>query len=353
MANNSELKDINIADIQALPTPSEYEQLIPLSENQRSLISTGRKAIVDIISGHDNRLMIVVGPCSIHDIKAGREYASKLKTLSDQIESRILILMRVYFEKPRTTIGWKGMIYDPHLNGSLDIKEGLSRARQFLSDVSDIGLLCATEFVDPITPQYIADFISWAAIGARTAESQTHRQMASGLSMPVGMKNGTGGSIQLAADAIVAANAKHGFLGVNDKGNASIVITTGNPNAHLILRGGSNGPNYDAESVENAINILNKSNVVSKLVIDCSHANSKKQFDLQPVVFQDVVTQRTAGNQNIVGAMLESHLNSGNQTLHESKPDSLTYGISITDACLGWKDTEKTLLEAYDKLAET
>jgi len=353
MVNNSELKDINIADIQALPTPSEYEQLIPLSENQRSLISTGRKAIVDIISGHDNRLMIVVGPCSIHDIKAGREYASKLKTLSDQISSRILILMRVYFEKPRTTIGWKGMIYDPHLNGSLDIKEGLSRARQFLSDVSDIGLLCATEFVDPITPQYIADFISWAAIGARTAESQTHRQMASGLSMPVGMKNGTGGSIQLAADAIVAANAKHGFLGVNDKGNASIVVTTGNPNAHLILRGGSNGPNYDAESVENAITILNKSNVVSKLVIDCSHANSKKQFDLQPAVFQDVVTQRTAGNQNIVGAMLESHLKSGNQTLHESNPDSLTYGISITDACLGWKDTEKTLLEAYDKLTET
>ena len=351
MANNSDLKDTNIADIQALPTPAEYEQLIPLSENQRSLIVSGRNAIVDIISGQDNRLMIVVGPCSIHDIKAGREYASKLKALSDQIESRILILMRVYFEKPRTTIGWKGMIYDPHLNGSLDIKEGLNRARQFLSDVTDIGLLCATEFVDPITPQYIADFISWAAIGARTAESQTHRQMASGLSMPVGMKNGTGGSIQLASDAIVAANAKHGFLGVNDKGKASIVVTTGNPNAHLILRGGSNGPNYDAVSVENAINILNKSNVVSKLVIDCSHANSKKQFDLQSTVFQDVVTQRTSGNQNIVGAMLESHLKEGNQTLHESKPDALTYGISITDACLGWKDTEETLLEAYDKLA--
>ena len=350
MVENKKLKDINIADIQALPTPIEYEQSIPLSQKQRSLIFKGRQAIVDILSGKDNRLMVVVGPCSIHHVAAGREYATKLKNLSNQIESRILVLMRVYFEKPRTTIGWKGMIYDPYLNGSLDIKEGLSRARQFLSDVSNIGLLCATEFLDPISPQYIADFISWAAIGARTAESQTHRQMASGLSMPVGIKNGTGGSIQLAADAIVATNAKHGFLGVNDQGNASIVITNGNPNAHLILRGGSSGPNYNAESVENAINILQKSNVVTKLIVDCSHANSKKQFDLQPEVFQDVVNQRIAGNQNIVGVMLESHIHSGNQSLNEKKPETLRYGISITDACLGWEQTKNTLMEAYTKL---
>ena len=350
MVKNKKLKDTNIAEIQALPSPTQYERLIPLSQKQRSLILKGRDQIIDILSGKDKRLMVVVGPCSIHDVAAGREYATKLKNLSTQIESRILVLMRVYFEKPRTTIGWKGMIYDPYLNGSLDIKEGLNRGRQFLSDVSDIGLLCATEFLDPISPQYIADFISWAAIGARTAESQTHRQMASGLSMPVGIKNGTGGSIQLAADAIVAANAKHGFLGVNDQGNASIVITNGNPTAHLILRGGSSGPNYNAASVENAINILQKSNVITKLIVDCSHANSKKQFDLQPEVFQDVVNQKITGNQNIVGVMLESHLHPGNQSLNEKMPQTLKYGVSITDACLGWEQTENSLMEAYAKL---
>ena len=351
MNYKKELRDINIAKIQQLPTPADYESEIPLSETQRSFIFEGRKSVIDILSGQDDRLLAIVGPCSIHDVSAGIEYAKKLKNCSEKIASKILILMRVYFEKPRTTVGWKGMIYDPHLNGSLDIQEGLNRARSFLSDVSNIGLLCATEFVDPITPQYIADFVSWAAIGARTAESQTHRQMASGLSMPVGIKNGTGGSIQLAADAIVAANSKHGFLGVDEHGNASIVMTNGNPNSHLVLRGGSSGPNYDESSVTNAIKTLNKSQVSNKLIIDCSHANSNKNFEREPVVFEDVLNQRLSGNSNIAGVMIESHLNSGNQTLNENKPDDLEYGVSITDSCLGWEQTEKLLLDACEKLS--
>ncbi|MBK50196.1 MAG: 3-deoxy-7-phosphoheptulonate synthase [Chloroflexi bacterium] len=348
---NKELRDINIVKIQNLPTPAEYESSIPISETQRSFIFKGRQSIIDILSGQDDRLLAIVGPCSIHDVTAGIEYAKKLKKCSEKIASEILVLMRVYFEKPRTTIGWKGMIYDPHLNGSLDIEEGLKRARSFLSDLSDVGLLCATEFVDPITPQYIADFVSWAAIGARTAESQTHRQMASGLSMPVGIKNGTGGSIQLAADAIVAANSKHGFLGVDEHGNASIVMTNGNPNSHLVLRGGSNGPNYDETSVANAINILNKSHVSNKLIIDCSHANSNKNFELEPLVFQDVLNQRLTGNSNIAGMMIESHLKPGSQTLNENKPKDLEYGVSITDSCLGWEQTEELLLDAFEKLS--
>ena len=348
---NKELRDINIVKIQNLPTPAEYESSIPISETQRSFIFKGRQSIIDILSGQDDRLLAIVGPCSIHDVTAGIEYAKKLKKCSEKIASEILVLMRVYFEKPRTTIGWKGMIYDPHLNGSLDIEEGLKRARSFLSDLSDVGLLCATEFVDPITPQYIADFVSWAAIGARTAESQTHRQMASGLSMPVGIKNGTGGSIQLAADAIVAANSKHGFLGVDEHGNASIVMTNGNPNSHLVLRGGLNGPNYDETSVANAINILNKSQVSNKLIIDCSHANSNKNFELEPLVFQDVLNQRLTGNSNIAGMMIESHLKPGSQTLNENKPKDLEYGVSITDSCLGWEQTEELLLDAFEKLS--
>ena len=351
MNTNKQLRDINIAKIEQLPTPAAYETNMPISEKQRSFIFQGRQSIINVLSGKDDRLLVIVGPCSIHDISAGIEYAKKLQKCAEKIESKILTLMRVYFEKPRTTVGWKGLIYDPHLNGSLDIKEGLQRARTFLSDVSNIGLLCATEFVDPITPQYIADFVSWAAIGARTAESQTHRQMASGLSMPVGIKNGTGGSIQLAADAIVAANSKHGFLGVDEHGNAAIVMTNGNPNSHLVLRGGADGPNYDSKSVSEAIEILKVSQVTDKLIIDCSHANSNKNFELEPVVFENVLNQRLSGNDSIIGVMIESHLNSGKQTLNESKPQSLEYGISITDSCLGWKHTEELLLDAYGKLS--
>ena len=252
-------------------------------------------------------------------MESGLEYATRLKKLADAVQDRILVVMRVYFEKPRTTVGWKGLIYDPHLNGSFDITTGLGMAREFLLRVSDLGLLSAIEFVDPITPQYVADLISWAAIGARTAESQTHRQMASGLSMPVGLKNGTGGSVQLAVDGVVAAQAKQAFLGVDANGRASTVVTKGNPDCHIVLRGGSRGPNYDADSVADAVDRLQRAGVSTQLVVDCSHANCGRDYTKERVAFFDVLDQRTSGNSNLVGVMLESHLNEGNQRLDESK----------------------------------
>ena len=345
-----QLSNINIENIQTLPSPREYNKQISITDETVSLVSKGRVTLNKILNGSDDRFLVIVGPCSIHDIEAGAEYAKKLKRLSDQLSSKIITVMRVYFEKPRTTIGWKGMIYDPNLNGSFDIESGLLKARSFLKKVSSLGLLCATEFVDPITPQYIADFVSWAAIGARTAESQTHRQMASGLSMPVGFKNGTGGSVQLAVDAIVSSNSKHGFLGVDSSGKASMVLTKGNPNSHLVLRGGSSGSNYDSESVKKSIQLLQKAKVNNHLIIDCSHANSGKDYKNEPKIFESILQQRLNGNSNIIGVMLESHLNSGNQNLDESNPDKLDYGISITDSCLGWDSTEQLLKDAYSKL---
>lgn len=344
------LSNVNIDNIQALPSPNEYNQQISITDETVSLVSEGRKTLNNILNGSDDRFLIIAGPCSIHDIEAGTEYAKKLKQLSDELSSKIVIVMRVYFEKPRTTVGWKGMIYDPDLNGSFDIESGLLKARSFLKDISDLGVLCATEFVDPITPQYIADFVSWAAIGARTAESQTHRQMASGLSMPVGFKNGTGGSIQLAVDAIVSSSSKHGFLGVDSNGNASMVLTKGNPNSHLVLRGGSSGPNYDSKSVEMSIELLQKANVNNHLIIDCSHANSGKDYRNEPKVFESVFQQRLKGNSKIIGVMLESHINAGSQDHDEANPDKLDYGVSITDSCLGWTETEQLLKDAYSRL---
>ena len=348
---DSKLRDLNISSIRPLLSPSEYEKDIPLTREMANSVKIGRESINAIVNGKDDRLIVIVGPCSIHDTQAATDYAKKLVKLSKVIESKILVVMRVYFEKPRTTLGWKGMVYDPHLNGSFDIEEGLRRARTFLSDITKLGVLSATEFVDPITPQYIADFVSWAAIGARTAESQTHRQMASGLSMAVGIKNGTGGSVQLAVDAIVAVNSKHAFLGVDSKGTASVVMTSGNPYAHLVLRGGANGPNFDKESVEDSIKKLNGSSVNDRIIIDCSHANCQKKFELEPKVFDEVLSQRLSGNKKIVGVMLESNLNSGKQDLDEKNPSSLQYGVSITDPCLGWEETEDMLLDAFRKLS--
>ena len=345
-----QLSNININNIQTLPSPSEYNQRVSINDETISLVRKGRETLNNILNGSDNRFLVIVGPCSIHDIKAGTEYAKKLKILSDELSSKMVVVMRVYFEKPRTTVGWKGMIYDPDLNGSFDIESGLLKARAFLKDVSDLGLLCATEFVDPITPQYIADFISWAAIGARTAESQTHRQMASGLSMPVGFKNGTGGSVQLAVDAIVSSNSKHGFLGVDSDGKASMIMTKGNPNSHLVLRGGASGPNYDTDSVKKSIELLEKANVNNNLIIDCSHANSGKDYRNEPKVFESVFQQRLKGNSNIIGVMLEGHLNSGSQNLDEENPHKLDYGVSITDSCLGWDSTEQLLKNAFSKI---
>ena len=267
--------------------------------------------------------------------------------------TRLLIVMRVYFEKPRTTVGWKGLIYDPHLNGSFDITTGLQMAREFLLQIGELGLLAAIEFVDPITPQYIADLYSWAAIGARTAESQTHRQMSSGLSMPVGFKNGTGGSIQLAVDGVVAAQAVQAFLGVDADGKASVVVTKGNPDTHIVLRGGSRGPNYDTNSIADAVDRLQRSGVRTQLVVDCSHANCGKDHTKQRIAFHDLLEQRVAGNKTIVGMMLESHLFEGSQPIDERNPGNLKYGVSITDPCVGWEETVELLTTTHQALGSS
>ena len=345
-----QIHDLNIQSIEPLPTPVEFIEKFPITPQIVQLVSDGREEIAGILRGEGDRLLVIAGPCSIHDVESGFEYATRLKKLADAVQDRILVVMRVYFEKPRTTVGWKGLIYDPQLNGSFDITTGLGMAREFLLRVSDLGLLSAIEFVDPITPQYIADLISWAAIGARTAESQTHRQMASGLSMPVGLKNGTGGSVQLAVDGVVAAQAKQAFLGVDANGRASTVVTKGNPDCHIVLRGGSRGPNYDADSVADAVDRLQRAGVSTQLVVDCSHANCGRDYTKERVAFFDVLDQRISGNSNLVGVMLESHLNEGNQRLDESNPGSLSYGVSITDPCINWEETEELLTSAHQKL---
>ena len=345
-----QIHDLNIQSIEPLPTPVEFIEKFPITPQIAQLVSDGREEIARILRGEGDRLLVIAGPCSIHDVESGLEYATRLKKLADAVQDRILVVMRVYFEKPRTTVGWKGLIYDPQLNGSFDITTGLGMAREFLLRVSDLGLLSAIEFVDPITPQYIADLISWAAIGARTAESQTHRQMASGLSMPVGLKNGTGGSVQLAVDGVVAAQAKQAFLGVDANGKASTVVTKGNPDCHIVLRGGSRGPNYDADSVADAVDRLQRAGVSTQLVVDCSHANCGRDYTKERVAFFDVLDQRISGNSNLVGVMLESHLNEGNQRLDESNPGNLSYGVSITDPCINWEETEELLTSAHQKL---
>ena len=348
--DNPDLYDANIIKTQPLPTPIDLIKEYPLSNELSTFIRNGRNQLHDILSGEDDRFVIIVGPCSIHDTKAGLDYAKRLKPLAEKYSDKLLVLMRVYFEKPRTTIGWKGLVYDPDLNGTFDMISGLKKARKFLLDIAEIGLLSGTEFLDPITPQYFGDLISWGAIGARTSESQTHRQLASGLSMPIGFKNGTGGSIQLAVDGIISSNSKHGFLGVDRSGKASIITTSGNKDAHLILRGGNDKPNYDKQSVSDAVTKLRDSGANTSIIIDCSHANSFKDHTKQPSVFNEIINQRISGNKNIIGLMLESNIYSGNQKLDESNPKNLQYGISITDACIGWKETEKLLEEAYTNI---
>jgi 3-deoxy-7-phosphoheptulonate synthase len=348
-----QIQDVNIQHIQPLATPRELQEKFPTTPQIAQLVSDGRQQIASILRGEDDRMLLITGPCSLHDVNAGYEYAQRLKKLADEFQDRLLIVMRVYFEKPRTTVGWKGLIYDPHLNGSFDITTGLNMAREFLLQIGELGLLAAIEFVDPITPQYIADLYSWAAIGARTAESQTHRQMSSGLSMPVGFKNGTGGSIQLAVDGVVAAQAVQAFLGVDADGKASVVVTKGNQDTHIVLRGGSGGPNYDASSVGDAVDRLQRSRLRTQLVVDCSHANCGKDHTKQRVAFHDLLEQRVAGNKNIVGMMLESHLLAGNQPIDESNPGNLKHGVSITDPCVDWEETVDLLTEAYQALGST
>lgn len=342
--------DLNVVETRALPSPAALLAELPKTEAQAAFIARAREDIHRLIFTDDRRFLLIIGPCSIHDTKAGREYAQRLATLAREVADRVMIVMRVYFEKPRTTVGWKGLVMDPHLDGTHDIATGLRLGRAFLQDVLDLGLPTATEFLDPITPQYVADLVCWGAIGARTTESQTHRQMASGLSMPLGFKNGTDGSIQTAINAIKAASQPQTFLGINLAGAASAVVTRGNPNCHVVLRGGSAGPNYAADHIAKTEAILTKAGLPKAILVDASHDNSSKQPERQPEVVHALLAQITAGNTSIMGAMVESNLGAGNQPFPQPL-DKLTYGVSITDGCIDWATTEKLVRDTHATLA--
>lgn len=331
-------QDLNVVQTTLLKSPNDLKQELPLTVPANQIVCDSREAVKAIMNGTDKRLLLVVGPCSIHDEKAAMEYAEKLAALRPEVEDQICLVMRVYFEKPRTTIGWKGLINDPHLDGSFDMQQGLRTARRLLLAITELGLATGTEMLEPITPQYIADVISWSAIGARTTESQTHRQMASGLSMPVGFKNGTDGGLQIAIDAMGSARHPHGFLGIDEEGRTAIIRTRGNTYGHMILRGGHRGPNYSPEDVSAAIESLVKNDLPRGVMIDCSHANSNKQPENQSQVWSSLIEQRIAGNTDIMGAMIESHLLGGKQKLTKN-PADLSYGVSITDGCIGWDET--------------
>ena len=341
----SQTANLHIASNIALPSPKSLCADIAPGEQQKNFIAASRREIREIIFGDDSRFLVVVGPCSIHDPEAGLEYARKLAKLAAELKEKLCIVMRVYFEKPRTTVGWKGLIMDPDLDGTCNIPDGLRLARRILRDVIDIGLPTATELLDPITPQYIADLISWSAVGARTTESQTHRQMASGLSMPLGFKNGTFGHITPAINAIKAAMQPQTFLGVSDEGVASAVTTRGNPDCHIILRGGEDGPNFGADNVMETRDALAAAKLKPAIMIDASHGNCAKDHNRMPAVFREIVRQRAAGDASIIGAMLESNLVGGNQKFPQPL-DRLTRGQSITDACIDWATTEALLCEA-------
>ncbi|MBC2601594.1 3-deoxy-7-phosphoheptulonate synthase [Puniceicoccus vermicola] len=343
--------DINVETFGPLPSPAGLCTEIPASDANEEFIRQSRENIHQIIFGNDSRHLAIVGPCSIHDTEAGLEYAEKLAGLAEEVKDQIHIVMRVYFEKPRTTVGWKGLIMDPRLDGSCNLPEGLRKARKFLLSVLSTGLPTATEFLDPITPQFIADLISWAAIGARTTESQTHRQMASGLSMPIGFKNTTAGAVQPAVNAIKAASERQTFLGIDPEGHACSVTTKGNPNCHVILRGGSSGENYSAEHVSAARAALEKASLPPAILVDCSHANSSKKPERQPDVFRNIIEQRLNGESAIIGSMIESNLKEGNQSFPRPLSD-LERGVSITDGCIGWETTAETLRRAADRLSK-
>jgi 3-deoxy-7-phosphoheptulonate synthase len=348
----SATRDVHIQDTQPLITPINLVNELPITPEVEQVVLSGREQVSKILNGEDPRLLLIVGPCSIHNEDLALEYARKLKELSDKLSDRLMIVMRVYFEKPRTTVGWKGLIYDPHLNDTFDIEAGLRTARSLLLKIGQMGMYGGTEFLDPVIPQYLAGLITWSTIGARTTESQIHRQMASGLSMPVGFKNGTDGNAQIAVDAMLSARSPHGFLGLDHQGRTALVRTTGNPDGHLVLRGGNQGPNFGSDSIAEAKARLEKAGVRSQMMVDCSHGNSNKDHTQQGAAFKDVIAQKAAGDRDIIGLMLESNLNEGNQKLCEN-PADLQYGVSITDACIGWAETEALLTWAYDALAET
>ena len=342
--------DINVVETRTLPSPAALLAELPKTDAQGEFVTRARREIHRLIFTDDKRFLLIVGPCSIHDLEAGRDYARRLGALAREVADRMMIVMRVYFEKPRTTVGWKGLVMDPHLDGSHDIATGLRTARAFLREVLDLGLPTATELLDPITPQYIADLICWSAIGARTAESQTHRQMASGLSMPLGFKNGTDGSIATAINAIRAAAQPHTFLGINLDGSASAIVTRGNPDCHVVLRGGSAGPNYSPAHIAQTEQLLAKAGLPQSILVDCSHDNSAKQPERQPEVMRELLAQITAGNASIMGAMIESNLAAGSQSVPQPR-EHLRYGVSITDACIDWTTTENLVRDLHARLA--
>jgi len=341
--------NLKIKSITPIIAPADLRQVFPMNDGGSEFITSSRDQIKKILRGEDSRLMVVVGPCSIHDPRGAIEYAERLSSLASELSDQLFIIMRVYFEKPRTTVGWKGLINDPDMDGSHKISKGLGIARSLLCKITELRLPVANEMLDPITPEYLADMICWGAIGARTTESQTHRELASGLSFPIGFKNGTDGNLQIALDAMVSAKAPHSFLGINREGLSSIVQTTGNPDVHVVLRGGSKKPNYYPEDISRTEEMLEKSGLPVTIMVDCSHGNSEKNHEKQPLVMESVISQIEAGNRSISGVMIESYLEGGNQPM-PARQFEIKYGVSITDKCIDWATTERILRESHARL---
>jgi 3-deoxy-7-phosphoheptulonate synthase len=351
MTTTPDLENTNVTSFATMPSPDELHSLLPLTDRAHTTVTEGRETLRAILDRHDKRMFVVVGPCSIHDPEAGLDYARRLKKLQAKVAGTMVLVMRVYFEKPRTTTGWKGYINDPYMDDSFRVDVGMQKARRFLLDVCELGMPTATEALDPISPQYLGDLISWTAIGARTTESQTHREMASGLSTPVGFKNGTDGDVDIAVNAVLSSSKPHSFLGINEQGAVSVVRTTGNAYGHVVLRGGGGRPNYDSVSVAIAEQALKKAGLPANLVVDCSHANSYKKPELQPLVMSDVVQQIRHGNRSLVGVMIESNIVGGNQSI-PADLSQLKYGCSVTDGCIGWEETEEMLRAAHEELLQ-
>ena len=349
--SNNEVHNINVDSQGVLVTPEQLWEALPMSERVSQTVAESRQVIWDILDRKDHRLFVVVGPCSIHDPQAAMDYARRLKALAEELDDTLYIVMRVYFEKPRTTVGWKGLINDPHLDDSFKLEEGLHIGRKLLLDILELGLPTSTEALDPISPQYLQDLISWSAIGARTTESQTHREMASGLSSAVGFKNGTDGGLTVATNALNSVSKPHRFLGINRHGQVSVFTTKGNAHGHIVLRGGSGGPNYDSVHIRLCEEALEKAGLAKNIMVDCSHANSNKQPELQPLVVEDVGNQVLEGNNSILGLMIESNIHAGNQSIPDNL-DDLKYGVSVTDGCIDWETTEASLRKLRESVKD-
>ncbi len=344
------IDNINVDSTEVLITPDQLKAEQPITEASLATVRESRQVIRDILDGKDKRVFVIVGPCSIHDTDAAMDYAKRLLKLAEELKDTLYLVMRVYFEKPRTTVGWKGLINDPYLNDSFKIQHGLSIGRKLLLDITNMGMPTSTEALDPISPQYLQDLVSWSAIGARTTESQTHREMSSGLSCAVGFKNGTDGGLDVATNALKSASQPHRFLGINEEGQVAVIRTKGNAYSHIVLRGGSKGPNYDSVNVAICEQELSKNKLQANIMIDCSHANSNKDHNLQPLVMDNVANQIVEGNQSIVGLMIESNINAGNQSL-KADLKAMEYGVSVTDACIDWATTEQSLRDMASKIA--